>query len=248
MSEGRTVEMDLYKDFVAFLRSELTQLGYVGTDEPDDKDLPRIYFDVCKRLVSPNPRRIHKAKSFSCPDEFRNALVTIERKIKIGESILPHLSTKIRDLYYNDAMLNDWGIHHLHLGDTLESKGFIGRTGPLLYCRFESDDVYFIGILPHGNWTTQTLLTTTYENWPEILERYRVRGVKGSRLSDEQIKELRRKNCNYCLELSDGKTYAPPGGGTVGSGSNAFSVMGGIRIRKVMEGIRIRKLIQAEQD
>ena len=239
MPEGRTVEIELYGDLVALFRSELARLGYVGAHEPDDRNLPRIYFDVCKRLVSPNRRKIHKAKGFSCPKEFRNALVKIERKIKIGDSILPYLSTRIRDLHYNDAMLNDWGIHHLHLGDTLENNGFISRTGPLLYCRFESDDVYFVNILPHGNWTTQTLLTTIHENWPEILERRRVRGVKGSRLSDEEIKELRRKNCNYVLELADGKSYAPLGGGTVGSGSNAFSVM---------EAIQFRELIRAQQD
>ena len=239
MSEGRTIEIDLHKDLVAFFRSELTRLGYVGAYEPGDRDLPRIYFDVCKRLVSPGQRKIHKGKGFSCPNEFRNALVTIEGKLQIGESIIPYLSTRITGLHYNDAMLNDWGIHHLHLGDKVESNGFISRTGPLLYCRFERDYVYFIDILPHGNWNTQTLLTRMHESWPEILERYRIRGVKGSRLSDQEIKKLRRKNCNYCLELADGTTYAPPGGGTVGSGSNVLSVM---------ETIQFRKLIQMEQN
>ena len=89
MSEGRTVEIDLHSDLVAFFRSELTRLGYVGTHEADDRDLPLIYFDVCQRLVSPDPRNIHKAKGFSCPKQFRNALVTIEQKLQNGESIIP---------------------------------------------------------------------------------------------------------------------------------------------------------------
>ena len=84
MSEGRTVEIDLRADLIAFFRSELTRIGYVGVSEHDEGDLPRIYFDVCRRLVTPVPRRIHKAKDFSCPSEFRSALATIERKIENG--------------------------------------------------------------------------------------------------------------------------------------------------------------------
>ena len=224
MSEGRTVQIDLRADLIAFFRSELTRIGYVGVSEHGDSDLPRIYFDVCRRLVTPEPRKVHKAKDFSCPSEFRNTLATIERKIENGDDIHPHLSKKLRVLTYNDALLNDWGIQHLHLGARIESDGFIERTGPLLYCKFEHDDAYLIDVLPHGSWTTQTLLTTVHENWPEVLQRFRLHGVRGTRISDQELKELRRKNCNYCLEMADGTTYAPPGGGVVGTGSNVFSM------------------------
>ena len=217
------------------------RIGYVGVSERDDSDLPRIYFDVCRRLVTPEPRKIHKAKEFSCPSEFRNTLAEIERKIENGEDIHPHLSRKLRVLTYNDALLNDWGIQHLHLGERIESDGFVKRTGPLLYCKFEQDDAYFIDVLLHGNWTTQTLLTTVHENWPEILQRFRLHGVRGTRISDQEIKELRRKNCNYCLEMADGTTYASPGGGVVGTGSNVFSMLAASQyldlIRSEQDGI-----------
>lgn len=224
MSEGRTVQIDLHAGLIAFFRSELTRIGYVEVSEHNDRELPRIYFDVCRRLVTPEPRRIHKAKGFSRPPQFRNALAAIERKIENGEDILPHLSRKLRALTYNDALLNDWGIQHLHLGARIESDGFVERTGPLLYCKFEQADAYLIDVLPHGNWTTQTLLTTVHENWPGILRRFRLHGVRGTQISDREIKELRRKNWNYCLEMADGTTYAPPGGGVVGTGSNLSSV------------------------
>ena len=225
MPEGRSVEIDLHGDLVAFFRSELTRLGCVGSNESDDKDVPIIYFEFVRRLVSPIPRKIHRAKGFSCPNEFHNSLVEIERKLQFGENIVPYLSKRITDIHYNDGLLNDWGIHHLHLGDKLESGGFINRTGSLLYCRFERDHVYFVDILPHGNWTTQTLLTALHENWPEQIAHNRIYGARGARLSDQEIKQLRSINCNYLLELADGTTYAPPGGGIVGSGCNVLSVV-----------------------
>ena len=142
MPEKRTVVIDLCADLVAFFRSELTRLGYAKVCDIDNRcsELPRVYFDVCKRLLTPEPRTVHKASNFSCPSQFRSAVAAIERIIENGENILPHLSKRILNLTYNDALLNDWGIQHLHLGSTIEFDGFVARTGPLLYCKFEPDN------------------------------------------------------------------------------------------------------------
>jgi hypothetical protein len=44
-------------------------------------------------------------------------------------------------------MLNDWGIHHLHLGTKIsKNTGFVERTGPLLFVKFEKNVAYFIGV------------------------------------------------------------------------------------------------------
>ncbi|MDD9990454.1 MAG: hypothetical protein OXP75_01515 [Rhodospirillales bacterium] len=239
MSTGRVVNLDLYSDFISFIRSELTRLGYVSVYSQEDEDILRIYLDVCKRLVAPQPRTVHREKGFSCPARFLRSMAQIEQLVKNGDDITPYLSKRIKRLIYRDSMLNDWGIHHLHLGDKTRHDGFIGRTGPLLYCRFEQQDAYFLDILPHGHWTTQTLVTTMHENWPSMLHRYQLHGVRGARISDLEIKELRRKNCNYCLEMADGTVYAPPGGGVVGSGSNVMSVW---------TEMQIRNLLQQEQD
>ena len=173
------------------------------------------------------PRHILKSKNFSCIPEHRNALAEIEQLILDGGDISPYLSRKITKFNYNDFLLNDWGIHHLHLGTELEQDGFINRTGPLLYCRFARDCVYFIDILPHGNWTSQTLITTIHDNWPELLAPFRANGVIGTetRLSDEEIKVLRKKKINYLISMDDGTTYLSPGGGNTSAGTNVFDVM-----------------------
>lgn len=230
-------------------------------DREDDRRLQRmtcIYLGVRRRLVSLNPRRVLKSKDFSCGLKYRGALDQIERIIQDGGDLTPYLSRCIKKVDYNDALLNDWGIHHLHLGTTVESDGFMNRTGPLLYCRFEEDSVYFIAILPHGSWTTQKLLKTVHRNWPESLSQFRARGIKGVRRTDEEIKELRRKNANYCLEVEPGVAHFPPGGGTVAgkvtvSGKKNYSqknrpVPGTNACDRVHALRLLQEIRQAEQD
>ena len=176
------------------------------------------------------PRHILKSKNFSCIPEHRNALAEIEQLILDGGNLSPYLSRRIKKFNYNDLLLNDWGIHHLHLGTEMDPDGFINRTDigrPLLYCRFEGDCAYFIDILPHdGNWTSQKLITTIYDNWPELLSCF-FDGVTETetRLSDEEIKELRRKRINYFITMNDGTTYSPLGGGSTFAGTNIYDVM-----------------------
>ena len=194
--------------------------GAVDSEQDDDdRRLTRmacIHFGVHRRLVSPYPRQILKSKDFACSPKYQGALDQIERIIQDGDDLTPYLSRKIKEeVDYNDPLLNDWGVHHLHLGTKVESDGFVNRTGPLLYCRFEEERAYFIATLPHGSWTTLKLIRTVHQNWPESLSQFRARGFEGSPLNEDQIKELRRKSANYCLEVEPGISYRSIGGGTV---------------------------------
>lgn len=224
MTESRTIEIDLWQDLVTFFRGELVRLGFDVEDIADDTKLVRVYLGVCRRLVSLEPRQILKSSKFSCSPEHRKALTNIECIIKNGGDLTPYLSKKIRRLDYNDPMLNHWGIHHLHLDTSVESDGFIKRTGALLYCRFEAKQAYFIDILPHGNWTQQQLIHTMHENWPEYMSQFRLNGITGTQLSEEEIKTFRKKNINYAIEMDDGTTYCLPGGGVAGAGINILDV------------------------
>ena len=227
MPEQHTIDIDLRRDLVTFFRTELVRLGYNVVDVTDDHELVCGYFGVCRRLIALEPRHILKSKNFSCIPEHRNALAEIEQLILDGGNLSPYLSRRIKKFNYNDLLLNDWGIHHLHLGTEMDPDGFINRTDigrPLLYCRFEGDYAYFIDILPHGNWTSQKLITTMHDNWPELLSSFRINGVTKTRLSDEEIKELRKKKINYFIGMDDGTTYSSPGGGNTLAGTNIFDV------------------------
>ena len=224
MTASRTVDIDLRRDLVETYRAELDRLGYDAHHVSGDAELLRAYFGVCRRLVIPQPRQTLKSKSFSCSPKYHDALAQIEQIVREGGDLTPYLSKKIRDLEYNDDLLNDWGIHHLHLGTSVELDGFVSRTGPLLHCRFEDDIAYFIDVLPHGSWTLQRLITIMHENWPEFLSQFRIHGATGDGLTDEQVKVLRGKRLNYFLKMNDGTVYGAMGEGYSTAGTNVMDL------------------------
>lgn len=195
-----------------------------------DQEMLVAYFGLNRRLVAPQPRTVVKADSFCCPPEHLTALRQIEKKLRDGENIVPYLSTKIRNATYNDALLNDWGIHHLHMGTCMRPDGFVERTRQLLHCSFTDTHAYLVAVLAHGEWTTIALLEAMHANWPDMLERFRAKGVTGDHLTDLQIRELRRKNANYILQMRDGTCYWPLGGGTTLSGANPHDILMADRI------------------
>ena len=200
------VKFDIVSDYAQFLRYVLVQeIGFsqAEVDElPDDETVILAYLRIHRRMVVHVPRVIHKAKDFVCPPRYVDELQEIERKIVAGESIHPYLSRKLMKPGFNDLLLNDWGIQHLHLGTDVISdgrnKGFIKGTKALLYVYFDTKCAYFIKILERHDFTAQVLLQTMHDNWPNVLSAYHNSRIKGDKITDEQIKELRRKQIDFC--------------------------------------------------
>ena len=83
----------------------------------------------------------------------------------------------------------------------LNKSGFVERSDYLLFAIVSDADTFFVDIRPHQDpeklqWVRQDLLTIIHSNWPELINQYVLRGVGGSTVTDEQKKELRRKNVN----------------------------------------------------
>lgn len=72
---------------------------------------------------------------------------------------------------HNDLLLNDWGIHHFHLGLAPEPGGYQQRTGPLLYAWVADSDLYAITIQAHAAWTDEVLLNEVLDHWPGSAKR-----------------------------------------------------------------------------
>lgn len=246
------IGVDIYGDLVCEFRRRLLEIGYERStvDALDADELVLQFLNLARRAVFPVPRSVHKAKGLSSNPEHVPALARIERLTRTGIQITPYLSSRIKQLDYYDDMLNDWGTHHLHLGDTYETKGasagFVKRTKFLLYAIFTDTDAYFIDIREHGNWTTQEIMEIVHENWPELLQKRRTTHGTGAKLTDAEIKELRRKHLNYTLAMSDGTAYSIIGGGVTLAGSSALDSIWRLRLRhwatqeqeKVIEFIR----------
>ncbi len=155
-------------------------------------ELLAIYVNWLERLVPARPRQVHRSKALS---ENPLAVHPVNRpgfdqlieKIKNGANILPHLSrgilhgfkgpdstkpkalSKRRDL---DLLLNDWGVHHLHIGTKLGPDGFVERKRskppkPILFAVFRPNDAYLIDLMQHGNWAHEHLVEVMVREWPD---------------------------------------------------------------------------------
>jgi hypothetical protein len=131
----------------------------------------------------------------------------------------PHQGKEIDDPLYKDALLSDWGIHHLHLGTVLDPDGFIKRTKPVLFTRVTNDCLYMIQIMDHGPgaedvWSKQEIVEIIHRNWPDSIRQYRIKGIELERkATDSEIKQLRGAGILTMLEMKDGTIYMPVGGG-----------------------------------
>ena len=220
MNDSIAIDIDLPRDLGDIYRDRIVQLGYDAKGLNDPAEMVRTYLSVCRRLVSLQPRKVLKAKEFQCPSNHVQGLAKIESTIRSGGDLTPYLSERIKHRDFQDQLHLHWGIHHLHLGTKMQSNDFVKRTKYLLFCRFDDDHAYFIDMLPHGVWTRQDLLTILHKNWPDSIKDFSLHGVRGDSLDDEQVKGLREKNVNYCIEMKDKTVYAPLGGGTTFSGAN----------------------------
>ncbi len=214
------MEIDLYRDWVAHLKNELAAFGYDTTQMQSPEAVVHTFLNLTKRLVRPSPRTVLKTRNFSCPPELATGLSEVERKISSGEDLSPHLSRLLRNPSFNDPLLNDWGIHHFHLGTTLDSDGFVSRRAPVLFARFDNTNAYLIDVLPHGSWSLQRLVKELHDNWPASINHFRLNGVLGLAISvsDKDVATLRKGNVNTMVDLGGGIVYAPIGGGYSTSG------------------------------
>ncbi len=200
-------EMDFYYDWINILQSELINFGY-QLPELSQREIAIAYYNFKKRLIEPRKRSILKSNNFICPSGYEIGLNTLESKIKLGEDLMSYLSKKIMQHDYNDPMLNHWGIYHLHLGENVDISGFIERTRPVLYVKFDSNFAYFIGIKNHGEWSNKELIQIIHDNWSNTLPNNPRDDVEMAfSTTNEVIKKLRKLNINHSLEMNDGAIY-----------------------------------------
>lgn len=237
------MNIDLYHDWVEHLKNELSAFGYDTNQMQSAEAVVHTFLNLTKRLVRPIPRVVLRAQNFSCPIELTTGLSEVERKISAGEDLSPHLSRLLRKPSFNDPLLNDWGIHHVHLGTTMGSDGFVARTGPVLFARFDNANAYLIDVLAHGSWSMQRLVKELHDNWPASIKHFRLNGVLGldRSVSDQDVAILRKGNVNTMVDLGGGVVYAPIGGGYSTSGLSTEVVIQsdrcGSRLRQMQKAI-----------
>ena len=242
-----SIKINFYDDWIEMLRDELRNTGVTLQSTVDKDAIPFIYFNCQKRIIPRRVREIAVSDVFECPANLRSGLFKLEKKIRAGDDLTPHLSRLVLKRYDSkDYLLNDWGIHHLHLGEVIEDDGFVTRTGPVLYCKVSDGCAYFIDVREHGKWNEQELLRIIYGNWKEILDPV---GVMGTRHhpTDDEIGALRKGNINTLLEIEPGVVIISPGGGYASDGTSIEVVFARDKAIKYLQEFQT-KITQNEED
>lgn len=186
-----------------------------------------VYWNWCARGIPPRSYRVHKSRDLianplASDPAYKAALDRIEQLLSSGGDLTPYLSRRImhgfevpagpssnlasrRDL---DLLINDWGIHHLHLSNEVQGDGFVKRTGPLLFAAFVGQDAYLIEILQHGGWTDVKLIEVCVREWPQANLALEMKGVLGlaREVRPDERKALRNGAVNTPIEVA-GKYY-----------------------------------------
>jgi hypothetical protein len=218
--------MNLFADAEKLVREHLTAVGVDHSKAVSLEDVLYLALNRGMKRVKPVPRTVHRCKNFDdklakLDSKAQAAAAVILGKLERGEDISGHLSKGIDRAGKTDDLLADWNIHHVHISNTKRNPAdkFYERSEEVLFIVFTNTGAYCIDVHSHDTtknptvWTRQSLFEAMASNWPDLVEKYRLKGIAGSGkpISDAQRKTL-RPNTLVPIEFN-GNLYFPPGGG-----------------------------------
>lgn len=219
-----TVHADFQNDVRVHVLQLLTQAG-VSLPKNQQSDPHRVcvaYFNVRHKVIEPRQRRVHRSRELNTRPFSSDVIAgvqLIEARSIAGESLEAHFSERAMRPHTHDWLLNDWGIHHLHVRPN--------RGDEVVYAWLEADDLYLVDVRGHQAMADVGLLEIVLANWPELLQLmpiFRIERGRGNPSADE-LDSARRAGVQPLVTLSDGQVYAPRGGGlTTAGGSSARAI------------------------
>jgi len=186
------------------------------------------------RWIEPHPRTVLRSPQFDANPITRSKADEIElliEEIERGDDLSRRLSKAVRigftlpkkgkakplgprnrpDL---DMLLNDWRVHHLHIGKNEDEEGFIERGGLALFAVFRMDEAYLINIYDHNSWGMKEVIEISVRSWPNaelFLDLKSISPSRGDGCSDAERLQLRNHGFVTFAEV-DGKVYVGTGG------------------------------------
>jgi len=232
------LKLNFWSDWIALLRPELARMGYTVPANTDEREVALLYFNALFRRLPKKPRKIWRSPELQCPAKLQNGLKWLENKVTSGGDLNPHLSRKTPKLDYDDALLNDWGIFHFHLGTRYITKGkqtgLVEGTDPVLLARVTDTEFYAVCTGNHQNgWADLNWLEILHKNWPKSIEQFKQPQAKAlSQVVDRATVEALRAGqgkksgkINAPIRLQDGTIYSQFGGGYTSDGRSLVVVM-----------------------
>lgn len=199
----------------------------------DIRELMLLHYDLVKlRLITNKQRTVIYSQEVQAALNGQHSVVLkqIIKDLSVGNDVNTRLSRKITKINFQDKLLFDWGINHLHLGtskisDNSKTAGLITGGADVLYVYITNNKVYMIDIKGHGHFADSDLLEIMNREWHDIFGN---RKIKDTNLKDNpsenEIKMLRKNNINSAVELTDGSVLMPDLGYTTTGNSIASSM------------------------
>ena len=264
--------MTFRSDLSRLIHSRFEQYGVSYEDSMALDRLAARYFEMTIRHIQPGPRRVHfsdqthaslgdlsrRGVGDNSARDARRAVFRLRQILVEGGNVNGFLSKNIRRATSWDGLLWQYGMHHFHLGRESIKDGFVNRSDYLLFAIVAPEDVFFVDVRlhpPRGDgikWVSQNLLRIVHANWPDLIEAHVLHGVRGDRLKDEEMYELRRKNTNYAMDIS-GNAIAPLRGGLAGDGSSVLCTIWAMRLLKelkyhgeVLRNAEVRRAVERD--
>lgn len=239
------LEIDLFQDWKDILKEDLEKSGY-NLSNIEEKNIPILYFNVKNRTIEEKHRTVNVSKEFKCPRELKKGWQFLKGHIESGQYLNAHLSKKIKKLNKKDTLLDNWGVHHFHLGKKRKGE-FVEQGDPLMFAVVREHVFYAIGIFKHGDWAKQEIVEIMHNNWSYLFKDYVIKGFeKVDNLNEEESTVKNKKNGNDYIKVTDGTVYAPMGGGRSLSGYNEKAICFQTGMEKLLRDIedRIKKQLE----
>ncbi|NIF03796.1 hypothetical protein F3J38_27780 [Pantoea sp. Acro-805] len=222
--------VDIYNSINHICKQRLIDAGF-KVPETTKYDYLSLLLNMKRRLVEPRKRTVHVHSKLRVPEKNSDGFINLVNKMKLGIDINGHQSHHLKRAEFNDDFLNDFGLHHFHLGTTNQKTGkyklFIERTGNTVYAKVDQDDIYILGIYGHEKGETdliksdEELLKSLFDEWPHLLVKYRAIGARGHSLTPEERHRLRSSAANVITLLKDDIAILSPGGGYMSNNMSA---------------------------
>jgi hypothetical protein len=228
--------MNFKQDLRRIALEKLTAAGIAFDPKGSVRDLWLALLVVQQRLISNTPRAVYEAPEFvaataKLPPDERDAVIVIERKIRAGENVNPHLNERSLIPEEDDDLVVDWAIYHFHLSLAKRRKAngrFLPRTGLLAFAHITPKEAYMVDIRGHRHFEDPDLLETLFRRFPLVAQAHEMRGVIGTAFpatySAKEVKKFRKAHVNVPIQI-DGKLYLQPGSGFVASGHSVRAMM-----------------------
>lgn len=234
--------IDFKKDLEEAILYELSTLG-ITYPNTDLRKFVIHYFNTKQKLIRVQKHSVHKSRELTSKasgTDYEPFIQVIEQKLINGEDINAHLSKQSLNPDFDDKLLSDWTIYHIHLSNTKKDPNqyFYDRAANLLFVFILNNNAYFVDVLPHQEnhvFAKKEFLEIIKRNWPHLIKHAQIPVLDVVReFSDEDISKLRKAGINVITKIG-GSVYLPPGGGIMTSGDSSQSVIKATNLLKDLD-------------